>query len=154
MNKAPSDFMKLIAVSQDTVGTTAEDLATFVDITPYEYILVFVGLTGTVTATSLTLKFVHSTASAGSSPATVKDPAGSDLSATIATPANGTACSMWIRTRGLNKFGSPQISTGGAAADVVCAVYGVHARDSAELDAHWSGSFDSAGAAVTETAFS
>jgi len=152
--KAPSDCMKLIAVSQDTVGTTAEDLATFVDITGYDYILVFVGLTGSVTATSLTLKFVHSTASAGTSPVTAKDPAGSDLSASIATPANGTGCSLWVRTRGLAKFGSPQISTGGAAADVVCAVYGFRVRDSAEVDTHWSGSFDCAGAAVTETAFS
>src|SRR5690348_1310366 len=111
--KVPSDIMKLIAVSQDTVGTAAEDLATFVDISPYDAILVFVGLTGSVTATSLTLKFVHSAASTGTSPTTVKDTAAADLSATIATPANGTGCSLWVPTRGLSgKWGSPQISTG------------------------------------------
>lgn len=152
--KGPSDTMRLLAVSQDTVGPAAEDLATFVDISGYENILVFVGLTGAVTATSLTLKFVHSTTSAGTFPVTVKDTAGSDLSATIATPANGTGCSLSINTRGLNKFGSPQIATGGAAADVVVAVYGMNPRDTAEIDAHWSGSFEAAGAAVTETAFS
>lgn len=151
--KAPSDLMRLLATSADNIGTSAEDLATFFDMTPYDYILVFVGLTGTVTATSVTVKFVHSAASAGSSPVTVKDTAGNDLVATIATPANGTGISLWVRTRGLNKFGSPQI-VGQAAGDVVVACYGLRVRDTAEIDAHWTGSFETAGAAVTETAFS
>lgn len=155
--KAPSDFMRLIATSHDTVGTAAEDLATFVDITPFDSILVVVGLIVTTSVTSVTVKFVHSTASSGSSPVTAKDAAGADLVASVsgAPPPAGTGLTLWIPTRGLaGKFGSPQIATAGAAADVFVAVYGVNPRESAEIEAHWSGSFETAGAAVSETAFS
>lgn len=148
---APSDLLKLLAVSQDTVGTAAEDLATFQDITPFDYIVLSLVLTGTVTASSVTLKFVTSDASNGSSPVTAKDAAGADISAVIATPANGTAIQLVIRNRGLKKFGSPQISTGGAACDVTCVMNGFGVRDTKEISSHWTGG---AGAAVTETAFS
>lgn len=134
----PSGMMRLLAASFSTAGTAAEDLATFVDMTPYEWILVTMTLTDVTSVTSATLKFVSSTASAGTSPVTAKDPAGTDILATIGAPAVGDTVALAVRTRGLLQFGSPSITTGGAGAPMVVTVYGVSARDTAELAAGWT----------------
>ena len=136
--KNPASIMRLLASSGSTVGTAAEDLSTFVDLTAWEEILVNVTAVGTVTATDVVVKFVHSTASAGTSPATVKGSDGTtDILATMDTPALGKSISLGVRTRGLRQFGSPSISTVGAACDVAVTVFGIGPRDSNELAAGW-----------------
>ena len=147
--KSPSSFAKLLACGNEPIGTAAEDLATFVDISPYEYVLVTLisAELAAETGTDLTLKFVSSTVSAGTSAVTAKDSAGADLSIVLTAPAAGTGASMQIRTRGLNKFASPQITATGAAITVCYAIYGIGVRDTGEISAHWT---DEAGATVTE----
>ena len=161
--KNPSAYMRLIANGQDNVGTSAEDLTTFVDITPYEYVLCIAQYSSTVTSvTSGTMKFVSSAASTGTSPVTAKDTQATpvDILATIATPANGTTLALWVRTRGLLKFGSLQLLNAGAAAEMSYCMFGVGVRDTAELAAGWASAtsatntFLSAATAVVETATS
>jgi len=157
LNPSPSSFAKLLASGNELIATAAEDLATFVDMSPFDAILVVVvaaTLAAETTPTAITCKFVHSTASAGTSPVTVKDAAGNDLvqSITETPPAAGKGFSLWIRTRGLNQFGSPQLQATTASVTVCYAIYGIGVRDTSEISAHWTGSFESKGAVVAETA--
>lgn len=136
---APSDFTKLLACGQESISNAAvEDLATFIDISPYEYILVAATCSVVGTSTALTMKFVSSAASAGTSPVTAKDWAGTDLISTMATAADGTTIYLQVRTRGLSKFGSPQLQPATAAMGVAYTIWGVGVRDSKELEAGWT----------------
>lgn len=137
---APSSFCRLLQCGQESIGTAAEDLATFVDITPYEYVLVTATCSVIGTATGLTLKFVSSAVSAGTTPVTAKDTAATpaDLIATIgATVADGDTIGLWVRTRGLQKFGSPQLTAATAAMGVAYSIWGIQPRDTAEIFAGW-----------------
>lgn len=152
-----SGVMRLIASSFSTIGTAAEDLATWFDMTPYESILVVVTNTD-ASATATTIKFSSSAASTGSSPVVAKDAAGADLIATIGTGAAGTSIVMNVRTRGMLKFGSPVITTAGAGGAMVVTVFGIAPRDTAGLAAGWTQTTTAtnsafvAGVAVTNTA--
>ena len=137
---APSSFARLLQCGQESIGTAAEDLATFVDITGYEYVLVTATCSVIGSSTGLTLKFVSSAASSGTSPVTAKDTQGTpvDLIATIgATVADGDTIALWVRTRGLLKFGSPQLTAGGAAMGVAYTIWGIQPRDTSEIFAGW-----------------
>lgn len=138
--KDPAAQMRLLQCGQESIGTAAEDLATFVDITPYEYILVTATCSVIGTSTGLTLKFVSSAASSGTSPVTAKDTQATpvDLIATIgATVADGDTIGLWVRTRGLLKWGSPQLTAAGAAMGVAYSIWGMVPRDTGELAAGW-----------------
>lgn len=137
-SKDPASFARLLACGQESISNAAvEDLATFVDISAYEYILCIATCSVVGTSTALTMKFVSSDAAAGTSPVTAKDPAGTDLISTMATAADGTTIMLQVRTRGLKKFGSPQLQPTTAAMGVAYAVIGIGPRDTAELAAGW-----------------
>ena len=138
--KDPASFGKILGCGQESIGTSAEDLATFLDMSPYEYILVLATCSVIGTSTNLTVKFVHSTASTGSSPVTVKDSAGSDISATIAGAgiADGNTLAFMVRTRGLNKWGSPQFTAASAAMGVAYTIIGLSPRDTSEVASSWT----------------
>lgn len=147
-SKAPSSSMKLLAASNQAIGTTAEDLATFVDASAYEYLL-FVVVSAKLaaeTGTDLTLTCRESDASDGSSPSAVNDPAGSALSVALGnSAAAGQGVSMQVRCRGRKKYVSPTLAATGAAVTCSIAVYGVGPRDTSEITSHWT---DEAGASV------
>lgn len=155
---APSDLIKLIGSGVETVtsGATGEDLATFLDITPYEYVVVsatVVALTGT-TPTQLDVKFRTATASNGTTGASLAQLNGSDLTATIvgAEFAVGSSVLLQVRTRGLPQFGSPLfIATAGTSVDVAFTVVGWGLRDTKELGTHWA---SGASSEVVETVVS
>jgi len=135
----PASFSRLLQCGQESISNAAvEDLATFIDITPYEYILVTATCSVVGTSTALTMKFVSSDASTGTSPATAKDSAGTDLIATMATAADGTTIALAVRTRGLKKWGSPQLQPTTAAMGVAYTIWGIRSRDTAELAAGWT----------------
>ncbi len=137
-SKDPSAFTRLLQCGQEAIGTAAEDLATFVDITPYEYVLVTATCSVIGSSTGLTLKFVSSAASSGTSVVTAKDAAAADLISTIgATVADGDTIALWVRTRGLLKWGSPQLTAAGAAMGVAYSIWGIGPRDTAEIFAGW-----------------
>lgn len=142
---APSDIIKLIGSGVETVtsGATGEDLATFLDITPYDYVLVaatIVAITGT-TPTQLDVKFRTATATNGTSGAALATLNGSDVIATIvgAEFAVGSSVLLQVRTRGLKQYGSPLfIATAGTSVDVAFTMVGWGLRDTKELGTHWA----------------
>lgn len=143
-SQAPSDSMKLIASGVETVtsGATGEDLATFPDITAYDYILVaatIVAITG-VTPTQLDVKFRTASAANGTTGAALAQLNGADIIGTIvgAEFAVGSSILLQVRTRGLKQFGSPLfLATAGTSVDVAFTVIGVGVRDTKELGTHW-----------------
>jgi hypothetical protein len=138
--KDPASFMRLLQCGQESIGTAAEDLATFLDITPYEKVLVTATCSVIGSSTGLTLKFVSSAASSGTSVVTAKDQAATpaDLISTIgATVADGDTIALWVSTRGLLKWGSPQLTAAGAAMGVAYSIWGLFPRDTVELFAGW-----------------
>lgn len=135
----PSGFMRLLQCGQESIGFAAtEDLATFLDLTPYEYILVTATCSVVGSSTSLTMKFVSSDASSGATPVAAKDAAGADLISTMVTAADGTTIMLAVRTRGLKKWGSPQLQAATAAMGVAYAIIGIAPRDTAEISAGWT----------------
>jgi hypothetical protein len=152
----PAGAVRLLQCGQESVSNAAaEDLATFVDITPYEWILVLATCSIVGTSTALTVKFVSSDASTGTSPVTAKDAAGTDLIATMATAADGTTVGLAVRTRGLKKWGSPQFQPTTAAMGIAYTILGIGPRDTAELAAGWTATTtatNSAGHAVVAVA--
>jgi hypothetical protein len=143
MELSPSSFTKVLACGVESIGNgAAEDLAAFFDVTPYEYILVLAQCSTIGTSTGLTVKFVSSDASSGTSPVTAKDAAGVDLSAALpaATPtlADGNTVMLQVRTRGLKKWGSPQLQAATGAMGVSYVVLGVGVRDTKEIDTAWT----------------
>ena len=137
---SPSSFCKVLQCGQESISNAAvEDLSTFLDITPFEYILVLATCSVVGTSTALTLKFVTADVSAGTTGlTTAKDAAGVDLIATMATAADGTTVGLAVRTRGLKKFGSPQLQPATAAMGVAYTILGIGVRDTSELAASWT----------------
>jgi hypothetical protein len=155
-SKNPSSFMRLIACGQESIGSgAAEDLATYLDITPYEYLLCTFTCSVIGTSTALTIKAMNDTVSTGASAVTVKDRDGNDLStslpATSPTLADGNTVAMQVRTRGMKKFFSPQLQATTAAMGVAYQIWGIGVRDTSELAAGWVAG-DESSAVVAEAA--
>jgi hypothetical protein len=151
-SKAPSSEMKLLACGNAAIGTSAEDLATYVDGSAYEYLLFVVtsAKLAAETGTDVTMTAREGDASDGTGNVAVNDPAGSPLSLALGnSAAAGQTASMQVRLRGRKKYLSPQLIATGAAVTVTVAIYGKGPRDSAEIASHWT---DEAGASVATTA--
>lgn len=155
-SRSPSSFSKLISSGNNAIGTTAEDLTTFIDCTPFDYLLVCVvsAKLAAETGTDVTLKFLEDTVSTGASATLVKDTAATPADLSVAmgsSAAAGQGITMQVRCRGRKKFVSPQLVAAGAAITVCHAIYGIGVRDSAEISAHWT---DEAGASIAQAATS
>jgi hypothetical protein len=147
-SKAPSSFEKLLASGNQAIGTTAEDLDTYVDGSAYEYLKIVLvsAKLAAETGTDVTLTVRESDASDGSSPSAVNDPAGSALSLALGgSAAAGRGATMQVRLRGRKKYLSPALVATGAAVTCSFAIYGCGPRDTAEIASHWT---DEAGAVV------
>lgn len=145
--------MKLLASSNSAIDASgANDLATYVDVTPFESILVLVisaKLAGE-TGADVTITALHDTASNGASATAVNDRDGNPLSMVMGgSAAAGRGMSMQIRTRGLKQYFSPALLASGAAVTCSVAVYGIGPRDTSETSGHWT---DEVGAVVANTA--
>lgn len=145
--------MKLLASSNSAIDASGvNDLATYVDVTPFESVLVVVvsaKLAGE-TGTDVTITALQDSASNGATATNVVDRAGNNLSMTIGgSAAAGRGLSMQIRTRGIKQYFSPALLATGAAVTCSVAVYGISPRDTSETSAHWT---DEVGATVANTA--
>ncbi len=137
-SRNPSSFCKLVghtAVTQ--VATTNEDItdSNWIDVSPFEYLVLTVVVNAVATPGTGTIKWLENASNAASGSATVKDAAGTDLSLSLGTPAAGDARQFELRCNGRKKFVSPQIVISSGTMDVVLVIHGVYARDSAEIPA-------------------
>lgn len=147
-SKAPSSYKKLLACGNQAIGTSAEDLDTYVDGSAYEYleIVLVSAKLAAETGTDLTLTVRESDSSDGSGFAAVNDPAGSALSLALGgSAAAGRGATMQVRLRGRKKFISPALVATGAAVTASFAIYGCGPRDTVEITSHWT---DEVGASV------
>ena len=150
---------RLLACSRTAISASVLDLATYVDVTGFEAVLVVLisaklGAEAIVpeTGTNVVMTALHSDASSGSGAVNLSDRSGANYSVGIGgSAAAGRACSMQLRTRGMKQFFSPGLQTTGNTVTVCCAIYGIGSRDTAEATAHWA---DEAGTSVANTAFS
>lgn len=152
-SKNPGAMMKLLACSNSAIDTSAvNDLATYVDCTPWEellFVLVSAKLAAE-TGTDVTMTCREATAADGTGNAAVNDRDGAALSLALGgSAAAGRGASMQVRCRGRKQFISPALVATGAAVTCCIAVYGIGPRDTNEIGAHWT---DEAGAAVANTA--
>ena len=158
-SKNPSALgMKLLACGRSAIDTSAtNDLATYVDISPYEEVLLVLvsaklgseAITPE-TGTDLTMIALHGTASDGTGATAIKDRDNNNLSLALGgSAAAGRGTSMQIRTHGLKQFLSPAIIATGSTVTACYAVYGIGVRDTNETASHWT---DEAGAVVANTA--
>lgn len=135
-SSSPSSFAKIISWgAAASVGTAVQDLNTFIDCTPFDYLHIIVVNAALGTGTTLTLKLRHADDSAGSTNvAFAQDAAAADISLAVATTAR--TASFQVRTRGLRKFVSPTIvdDAGTTGAGTIVMV-GIGVRDSSEVPA-------------------
>lgn len=135
----PSSVEKLISSAQRSVAVANEDLATFIDVSSFEFVKVVVTVVTKGTCTVLTLKGLEDSASNGATAATIKDEAGSDIvkAVTGAELADGKAIEFEFRVHGRKKFFSPQLAATTAACLVAVTIHGYFPRDSSDLEASW-----------------
>lgn len=151
--KSPSSTHKLLASVNTAIGTSAEDLATYVDCTPFEYLLITLvsAKLAAETGTDVTLTVKQDTASNGATATAVNDNAGAALSAALgSSAAAGQGLTMQVRCRGLKQYVSPVLTATGAAVTCAMTIHGVGPRDTAEISAHWT---DEAGASIAASSF-
>jgi hypothetical protein len=151
-SKAPSSQMKLLASSNNAIGTSAEDLDTYVDGSAYEYLLIVLSSAklAAETGTDVTLTVREADSADGATgQAAVNDPAGSALSLALGgSAAAGRGAAMQVRLRGRKKYLSPALVATGAAVTCNVSIFGVGPRDTAEIAASWT---DEAHASVAAT---
>lgn len=151
-SKAPSSMVRLLACANNAIGTSAEDLDTYVDGSAYEYLLISVvsAKLAAETGTDVTLTVREADSADGATgQAAVNDPAGSALSLALGgSAAAGRGATMQVRLRGRKKYLSPVLTATGAAVTCCVAIYGVGPRDTSEITSHWT---DEVGASVAAT---